>query len=545
MGVDILKRYHLKKIVALLITLGFIIAGFLLVVSGSNLTYPKKNNMFIGIQDARKVAETKISSIGLSDYFISEDIEIKSLDDYPIMYLFILDPKGYIVVPANKKLPPIIAYSFENEFGELSEENVLLQLLKADVSSRIEYADIISENIVKSRNEQWEKYSNLIKINQKGLLSAVGPLLDTDWSQNAPYNNFCPIDSDSGKRSVAGCPAVAMAQILNYHRTTQNVQFGDGDDYYHDYEGNKYTIDDDFEEYVFPSFPELNNYLDILQYNYKNDIELTDNDKAAINFACGVAAKQLYNPAVSGTLGVNQAFDAYQRFGFEDIKLLTDEPDVYNRLQANILDGLPAHIAVVDESWLVGHNMVVDGYYDGYFHINFGWGGISDGWYMLPEELPYELTVLEGIIVNIIPTNQGGGLEGSSVLSWVDASPGSIVTGNFTIKNNGDPGSQIDWEVAIWPDWGTWTFTPKSGKNLKPEDEEFTIEVSIILPDKKDEEFAGYVKVVNKQDSSDYCLIHISLTTPKSLRTSNLAIRLLEQHPYLLFKIIRGFKIMR
>jgi len=182
---------------------------------------------------------------------LSEDIEIKSLDDYPIMYLFILDPKGYIVVPANKKLPPIIAYSFENEFGELSEENVLLRLLKADVSSRIEYADIISENIVKSRNEQWEKYSNLIKINQKSLLSAVGPLLDTDWSQNAPYNNFCPIDSDSGKRSVAGCPAVAMAQILNYHRTTQNVQFGDGDDYYHDYEGNKYTIDDDFEEYSY------------------------------------------------------------------------------------------------------------------------------------------------------------------------------------------------------------------------------------------------------------------------------------------------------
>lgn len=31
-----------------------------------------------------------------------------------------------------------------------------------------------------------------------------------------------------------------------------------------------------------------------------------------------------------------------------------------------------------------GHSFICDGYSDGYYHINWGWGGISDGYYLLP-----------------------------------------------------------------------------------------------------------------------------------------------------------------
>lgn len=532
--VYILKHHHLKKIVVLLVTIGFLGAGFLPIISGSNLLYKQSSTFFIGLEDAQKVAETKISLTKSSDYFISEAIEIKDIDDSPIMYIFYLNPQGYIVVPANKKLPPIIAYSFENEFGAISEENILLNLLKADISSRIDNIDLISEDIIKNRNEQWQKYLSYVKTNQQSFMPTTGPLLNTHWSQNAPYNNFCPIDLASGHRSVAGCPAVAMAQILNYHRTTRNVQFSDDDDYYHNYAGNSYTIDDDYEEYDFPSFPELNSYLDALQYNYDNEIPLTDDDKAAINFACGVAAEQVYNPGGSGTFGVDQAFEAYQRFYFEDIELLVEGPTVYDRLQANILDGLPVHIAVVNEGWNKGHNMVVDGYKtEGSYHINFGWGGYYDGWYMLPEELPLELTVLEGLIVDISPTGQNGNLKGNGFLDWSDVLSGSTVTGTFTIQNNGDPGSSIDWEVVTWPDWGTWTIIPDSGEDLKPEDGEITIDVSVIAPNEKNGEFAGYIKIVNIENSSDYCLIYISLTTPRSLIINFIIKQFLEQHSYL------------
>ena len=69
-----------------------------------------------------------------------------------------------------------------------------------------------------------------------------------------------------------------------------------------------------------------------------------------------------------------------------------------------MMNALPAHIAVVDPGWTIGHNMVVDGYNtNDYYHINFGWGGSYNGWYLIPNGLPYGLTVVEGVIVDIIP----------------------------------------------------------------------------------------------------------------------------------------------
>ena len=391
-----------------------------------------------------------------------------------------------------------------------------------------------------------DESDSLLNINfqqwPSGELTLGDGWLDTQWHQNAPYNNFCPIDlAGGGDKSVAGCPAVAMAQIVNYHQTTKNVSFDDSDDYYHGYAGNNFLIDDDHETYDFPSFPELNSYLDTLMSHYQNQIPLTDDDKAAIVFACGVAAEQIYHPTGSGTLGVDQAYQAYEKFDFDEIELLTeDDPDLYDRLISNMEDGLPAHIAVVNEEGTVGHNMVVDGYNtEGYYHINFGWGGPSDGWYLLPEELPYDLTVIEGVIVDIIHDNADSDLQGNGVLSWADVEPGSTVNGSFTIENVGDPGSEIDWEIIEWPSWGEWTFTPSSGEDLKPEDGPITIQVSVVAPDEKNGQFSGHVKIVDMDDSTNSCLIHVSLATPKTNAVMyQLFLRFLEEHP-LLFPILR------
>ncbi|UCF49174.1 MAG: C10 family peptidase, partial [Thermoplasmatales archaeon] len=243
-----------------------------------------------------------------------------------------------------------------------------------------------------------------------------------------------------------------------------------------------------------------------------------DEDKAALTFACGVAAKQVYSATVSGTFGVDQAYDAYKRFSFDDCVLLTDDdPEVYEQVQDNIINGLPVHLAVVTEAWDSGHNLVIDGYNDdGYYHLNFGWGGSYDGWYKIPEELPYELTVLEGVIVDIINDNSNSYLHGEGVLYWPNTNPGTTVEGSFTIENVGTPGSSIDWEIIVWPDWGEWSFDPSSGTDLTPEGGPQTIDVSVIVPDKNNKHFNGYVKIVDVDNSANSCLIHISLTTPRS-----------------------------
>ena len=240
---------------------------------------------------------------------------------------------------------------------------------------------------------------------------AQKPLLTTQWTQGAPYNMLCPADPfENYAHSYAGCPAIAMGQIINYLQTTQNTRFDDGDDYYSSYAGRNFHIDDDWETYLFPSFPQLNELLDSVDAAFQRHEDLNDELAAAVVFACGTALTQVYTASGSygsGTYAVNQAFDAYQRFGFTDCVLFR-EPDslMFATLISNLKAGYPAHLAVENPAGTAGHNVVVDGYResDGKFHMNFGYGGSYDNWYDIPDpNFFYGLTKLEGIILNIIP----------------------------------------------------------------------------------------------------------------------------------------------
>lgn len=232
--------------------------------------------------------------------------------------------------------------------------------------------------------------------------------LGSHWTQDFPYNQLCPRDPVNGNAySVAGCPAVAMGQIINYLRTTEGTRFTDDDDYNHYYAGRNYVIDDDWASLKFPSFPMLNEMLDSIDATFERGEELSDELAAALVFACGTACTQVYTSESSGTFYVDQAFEAYQRFGFADCVLIR-EPDstMYATLISNLQAGYPAHLAVENPAGTVGHNVVVDGYResDGKFHINFGYGGTLDNWYDIPDpNFYYGMTKVEGIILNIIP----------------------------------------------------------------------------------------------------------------------------------------------
>ncbi len=244
--------------------------------------------------------------------------------------------------------------------------------------------------------------SNLQTRSNDGMLSSC-------WKQEYPYNQLCPRDPSNGySESYAGCPAIAMGQIINYLRTTQGTRFTDEDDYLHNYAGRNYRIDDDWENLQFPSFPQLNVLLDSVDAVFQRGEELPDMLAAAVVFACGTACTQVYTSQGSGTFRVDQAFAAYQRFGFTECQLYREASDeMYATLISNLQAGYPAHLAVENPEGTVGHNVVVDGYResDGKFHINFGYGGSLDDWYDIPDEnFYYGMTKIEGIIVNIIPT---------------------------------------------------------------------------------------------------------------------------------------------
>jgi hypothetical protein len=359
--------------------------------------------------EANLVAEKHLQRHGKSSGFSLNEGRLILSKDVVIAYLFDLDPQGYIVIAGSDLISPVIAYSFESDFGTMDQGNPLFQLIKADLAYRIQYSTCLQNGSDNINVSLWEEMlsGDFKAIND--LLFEQWPAtgdgwLKTNWTQNPPYSNFCPLDPVTGLRSYAGCPATAMAQIMNFHETTNSTHFDDADDYYHNYAGRQYWIDDDYDFADFPSFPELNTYLDTLNAHYLAEKALTNDDKAAMTFACGVAARQVFTSQGSGTFGVDQAYDAYLRFGCSTVELLdSTDADLYERMKQNIKDTLPVHLAVVDESWSTGHNVVVDGYNtDDYYHLNFGWGGSFNGWYLLPEEIPYELTVIEGVVVDIL-----------------------------------------------------------------------------------------------------------------------------------------------
>ena len=243
---------------------------------------------------------------------------------------------------------------------------------------------------------------------------AQQPLLTTRWNQDYPFNMLCPADPlENYAHCYTGCPATAMGQIINYLQTTQNTRFDDGDDYYANYAGRHFHIDDDWETYMFPSFPQLNRLLDSVDATYQRGEELSDSLVAAVIFSCGVACTQVFTASSSygsGTFYVDQAYAAYQRFGFTDCQLFREpSEEMYETLISNIKEGYPAHLAVENNAGNSGHNVVIDGYResDDKYHVNFGWGGYKDNWYKIPDPngFSYGWTKIEGIILDIIPTN--------------------------------------------------------------------------------------------------------------------------------------------
>jgi hypothetical protein len=384
-----------------------------------------------------------------------------------LCYCFDLQPRGYVVVSGATSLPPVIAYSFTSEAGSDTESgNPLIDLLRWDLGLRLDQVDRLPAAVAAEQRAAWGEYlagvprtlaSRDFEQWPPAGSTPTGGWVLTNWSQDPNYSSLCPLDHVTHQHSFAGCPAVAMAQIVNYHARLNRTHFNDTDDYYHSYQNNYYWIDNSYASWGFPSFPQLNAHLDALFDNYFFGTTPSITREAALVFACGTAAKQVYSASGSGTFSVSQALDAYQRFGCDTAVLLdANTPDLQVRLSKNMMSAHPAHLAVVNAGWTAGHNLVMDGYNtDGYYHLNFGWGGSYNGWYLLLVGLPYQLTVIEGVIADIMVdecTPMDCNCDG--VVAWSDFGyfrqvlAGPAVTysapGGRAFDANGDGGVDLD-----------------------------------------------------------------------------------------------------
>lgn len=154
-----------------------------------------------------------------------------------------------------------------------------------------------------------------------------------------------------------------------------------------------------------------------------------------------------------------------------------------------------------------------------------GWDGAYDGFLVIDavdlfasgaSEIYYDDMSLSGDIPIPAICCQGG-------LDWQNVAPDSTVTSEFEVSNCGDEGSELDWEVDSYPEWGTgWTFNPSSGVDLTPAQGWITVQVQVTAPSDKETEFTGNITLINSNAPSDFCEIPVYLRTPRSKQVNNL-----------------------
>ena len=225
-----------------------------------------------------------------------------------------------------------------------------------------------------------------------------GPWITESWGQSYPYNMFCPLNPNSNRECLVGLIPLSFALIINYHKNIDNVYFDDGDDYFSD----PIYIDDDYLQYDFPSFSELNTYLDTIRYNYANELSLNYELISALNFACGIATQHQY---VTGYTLLADSYVAFiNKFNYQNATYTTTiNNDFFLTLQSNMIDGNPAILGITGSS---GSTLAIcDGYNtsNNTYHMNFMLAGAYDGWYSLPDGLPMGFNTINCAVINIEP----------------------------------------------------------------------------------------------------------------------------------------------
>ena len=280
------------------------------------------------------------------------------------------DNGGFVIVSGDERTDEILGYS--------TEGNIDL--------------DKMPENM-KALLKSYEEQINAIPADAKAELAmkpsrpAIAPMLDTFWGQGEPYNLHCPeID---GQRCVTGCVATALAQIMYYHKWPEG--------YTTDIPAYDYTLqswNNESQSWDNPTAEALPaTQFDWNKMNtvyFPNSSEESKEAVSKLMRYCGQAFWMEYG--INGSAANLGWFPVLQHyFGYSDkvrfASFSNYSPTEWDQL---IYHELQCHRPVIYSSYgscssfFKNHAFVCDGYDgSGYYHMNLGWEGNYNGWYLL------------------------------------------------------------------------------------------------------------------------------------------------------------------
>lgn len=279
--------------------------------------------------------------------------------------------KGFIVLSADDAVVPVLAYSLDQQFYMDDAAPAALLWLES-YTEQIKYARAHGATPSSKVAQAWASLNTTSEAKDQTAQS-VAPLLTALWNQTKYYNAYSPhdVNAPSGydQRTPNGCVAVAMAMIMYYYRYPLH---GSG---YH----TNYTDYGNF-------------YVNFAQQTYCYEAmtdQLThfNNEVAKLIFHCATAVDMMYGANGSGAYSENVPGAIASYFGYSSDCQLLHRYDYSlaqwkNLIKEDLNAKRPLYYAGHNEEG--GHAFVCDGYEnDDYYHFNFGWGGSSNGYYVL------------------------------------------------------------------------------------------------------------------------------------------------------------------
>ena len=354
------------------------------------------------------------------------DLQIRACSELPHLGIFAVADQGFVVLAADDRVQPVLAYSFTDPFP--TELHPSLRYWLGGYEKQIAASVKLGLETPSWIGQQW---SNLLygelPVEPKSLTN-VPALCATKWNQsgiNDSYNRFCPYDSIYNSRTVVGCVATAMAQIMKYWN---HPSFGTGSHSFEhhgwpDYNRSYGTLSADFEHTTY-----IWNYMPTALSPSTPDQKI--NAVALLSYHCGVAVDMMYGTSYSGgsSAYVNawddsmpcaeNAFKDYFRYDTAIFGAYREDYDSLawaNLIEADLAAGRPILYTGDDTSG--GHAFVLDGSdIEGRYHFNWGWGGYGDGFYAIHNLAPggggdggnatYTFNLYQSALFNIFPVPQ-------------------------------------------------------------------------------------------------------------------------------------------
>ena len=294
-------------------------------------------------------------------------------------YVFNVGDAGFIILSADDFYRPVIGYSENGKFDYDNMPPALRDYLDGITMGRS--MNRSTSSAAPDVAADWQMLEKTGRLVSRHGGRGVDYLVQTQWNQDYPYNYYCPEDPDgSHGHTYVGCLATAMAQLVAFWKYPEH---GNGSHcYIHEDYGQ---ICADFEN-TYYDWDHIANKID--ENSPIEEIEAV----ALVSFHCGVMIDMGYGPDGSGggSGGIPDALNTYFNYSDANVQYRRDdyETAIWKSMVREQFDmGWPMYYGGCEDDGC--HAFVCDGYDDyDMFHFNLGWGGGSDGWYLI-DDAPY------------------------------------------------------------------------------------------------------------------------------------------------------------